>query len=50
MNYDGQFGGPYCIFLVNILLTVLTLGIHQFGAIARVRRCLCRAWRVAGNG
>ena len=36
--YDGRLGELYGIFLLNILFTVLTLGIWRFWAITRYRR------------
>lgn len=36
--YDGAIGELYSIFLLNILFTILTLGIWRFWAITRYRR------------
>ena len=38
LAYDGRIGELYSIFLVNVLLTVLTLGIWRFWAVTRMRR------------
>jgi uncharacterized membrane protein YjgN (DUF898 family) len=40
LRYDGKVGQLYGIFLLNILLTLVTLGIFRFWAMARVRRYL----------
>ena len=36
--YDGRLGELYALFLKNILLTILTLGIWRFWAVTRYRR------------
>ncbi len=36
--YDGSIGDLYRIFLVNLLLTIVTLGIWRFWAVTRMRR------------
>ena len=36
--YDGRIGDLYRIFLVNLLLTIVTLGIWRFWAVTRMRR------------
>ncbi len=38
LHYDGRIGQLYRIFLVNLLLTVITIGIFRFWAITRWRR------------
>jgi uncharacterized membrane protein YjgN (DUF898 family) len=38
LQYDGPLGELYRIFLVNLLLTIVTLGIYRFWAITRWRR------------
>jgi uncharacterized membrane protein YjgN (DUF898 family) len=38
--YDGRIGELYTIFLINILFTILTLGIFRFWAITRYRKYL----------
>jgi uncharacterized membrane protein YjgN (DUF898 family) len=38
LYYDGRLGELYRIFLVNLLLTIITLGIYRFWAITRWRR------------
>ena len=40
LDYDGTIGGLYRIFLINLLLTVVTLGIWRFWGITRIRRYL----------
>ena len=38
LRYDGRLGDLYRIFFLNLLLTVLTLGIWRFWARTRLRR------------
>ena len=38
LAYDGRIGELYRIFLVNLLLTIVTLGIWRFWAVTRMRR------------
>ena len=38
LAYDGRIGELYSIFFLNLLFTVLTLGIYRFWAITRYRR------------
>ena len=38
LQYDGRIGELYQLFLLNILFTILTLGIFRFWAITRYRR------------
>ncbi len=45
--YDGRVGDLYRIFLVNLLLSVLTLGLWRFWAITRLRRYL---WSRTSSG
>ena len=40
LRYDGRVGQLYGIFLLNLLLTLVTLGIYRFWAMTRVRRYL----------
>ena len=40
LAYDGKISGLYGIFLLNLLLTIITLGIYRFWAITRIRRYL----------
>ena len=40
LSYDGQIGEFYRIFLVNLLQTIVTLGIGRFWATTRTRRYL----------
>jgi uncharacterized membrane protein YjgN (DUF898 family) len=40
LQYDGRIGGLYRIFVVNLFLTIITLGIYRFWAITRWRRYL----------
>ncbi|APH59579.1 putative membrane spanning protein [Granulibacter bethesdensis] len=39
-QYDGKTGELYKIFLINLLLSIVTLGIYRFWAISRMRRYL----------
>ena len=48
LTYDGRVGELYRIFLLNLLLTIVTLGIWRFWAVTRMRRYV---WsRTAGLG
>lgn len=38
LTYDGRLGELYQIFLVNLLLTIVTIGIWRFWAVTRTRR------------
>lgn len=38
--YDGRLGELYVIFIKNLLLTIITLGIYRFWAKTRIRRYL----------
>lgn len=49
LSYDGQLGELYGIFLMNLLWTVLTLGIFRFWAITRIRRYLWSRTRFQGE-
>ena len=40
LTYDGKISELFGIFLLNLLLTVVTLGIFRFWAITRIRRYL----------
>ncbi len=45
--YDGRIGELYRIFMVNLLLTIVTLGIWRFWATIRIRRYL---WSRTSSG
>jgi len=47
LSYDGKIGDLYRIFLVNLLLTIVTLGIWRFWATTRIRRYL---WSRTSSG
>lgn len=47
--YDGRVGELYGIFLLNILFTILTLGIFRFWAVTRYRRYLWSRMRFQGE-
>ena len=49
LEYDGHLGALYRMFLLNILLTILTLGIWRFWAITRYRRYLWSRMRFQGE-
>ncbi len=49
LSYDGRLGELYGIFLMNLLWTVLTLGIFRFWAITRIRRYLWSRTRFQGE-
>jgi len=49
LTYDGQLDELYGIFLMNLLWTVLTLGIFRFWAITRIRRYLWSRTRFQGE-
>lgn len=38
--YDGRLGEFYVIFIKNVLLSIITLGIYRFWGKTRVRRYL----------
>jgi uncharacterized membrane protein YjgN (DUF898 family) len=40
LAYDGRISELYGVFLLNLLLTIITLGIFRFWAITRIRRYL----------
>src|SRR5271166_2072668 len=40
LQYDWRVGEIYPIFLLNLLLTIVTLGIFRFWAVTRLRRYL----------
>src|SRR5665811_898373 len=39
-SYDGKLGPHYKIFLANLVLSIITLGIYHFWARRRIRRYL----------
>ena len=45
--YDGRIGELYRIFVVNLLLTIVTLGVWRFWATTRIRRYL---WSRTSSG
>jgi uncharacterized membrane protein YjgN (DUF898 family) len=47
LAYDGRIGELYRIFLVNLLLTIVTLGIWRFWATTRLRRYI---WSRTSSG
>jgi len=47
--YDGRIGELYRIFLLNLLLTILTLGIFRFWAVTRYRRYIWSRMRFQGD-
>ncbi len=49
LTYDGRVGEIYGIFLLNILFTILTLGIWRFWAITRYRRYFWSRMSFAGE-
>ena len=49
LAYNGRVGEIYAIFLLNLLLTILTLGIFRFWAITRVRRYIWSRVRFQGD-
>ncbi len=49
LAYDGRLGELYGIFLMNLLWTVLTLGIFRFWAVTRIRRYLWSRTRFQGE-
>ena len=40
LSHDGQFGEIFVLFLANLALSILTLGIYRFWAKTRIRRYL----------
>lgn len=49
LEYDGRISGLFGIFLLNLLLTIITLGIYRFWAITRLRRYLWSHMRLEGS-
>lgn len=49
LRYDGRIGELYRIFLVNLLLTVVTLGVFRFWAVTRMRRYMWSRVSVQGE-
>lgn len=49
LAYDGKISELYGIFLLNLLLTIVTLGIYRFWAITRIRRYLWSHMRFQGT-
>jgi uncharacterized membrane protein YjgN (DUF898 family) len=49
LAYDGRIGEIYRIFLINLLLTVVTLGIWRFWAITRMRRYIWSRTSIHGD-
>jgi uncharacterized membrane protein YjgN (DUF898 family) len=49
LHYDGTIGDLYRIYLVNLLLTIVTLGIWRFWAITRLRRYVWSRTSMAGD-
>jgi uncharacterized membrane protein YjgN (DUF898 family) len=47
--YDGRIGEIYPIFLMNLVLTIITLGIFQFWAVTRLRRYVWSRFRFQGE-
>ena len=47
LTYDGRIGDLYRIFLVNLLLMIVTLGVWRFWAVTRLRRYV---WSRTGSG
>jgi uncharacterized membrane protein YjgN (DUF898 family) len=49
LHYDGKLGDLYRIYLVNLLLTIVTLGIWRFWGITRLRRYVWSRTSMAGD-
>lgn len=49
LGYSGQIGGVYRIWLLNIFLSVITLGIYSFWGKTRMRRYLTGCFRLGGD-
>jgi len=49
LHYDGTLPELYRIYLVNLLLTIVTLGIWRFWAITRMRRYVWSRTSMGGN-
>ena len=49
LAYDGKISELYGIFLLNLLLTILTLGVYRFWAATRLRRYLWSHMRFEGT-
>lgn len=49
ISYSGQLGDVYKIWLLNIFLTVITLGIYSFWGKTRMRRYITGSFQVGGD-
>lgn len=49
VTHEGRGGELFAIFIINVLLTILTLGIYKFWAKTRVRRYLWSHSRIEGE-
>lgn len=49
LQYDGRIGEVYRIYLVNLLLTIVTLGIYRFWGVTRLRRYVWAHTRMGGD-
>ncbi len=49
IGYDGRLGDVYKIWLLNIFLTVITLGIYSFWGKTRMRRYVSGSFKLGGD-
>src|SRR5277367_2759896 len=49
LHYDGKLADLYRIYLVNLLLTIVTLGIWRFWGMTRLRRYVWSRTAMAGD-
>ena len=49
LQYDGKTGQVYKIWILEILLSILTLGIYHFWGKTRVRRYLTSSFSLGGD-
>ena len=48
-EYDGNIGDLYAVFILNLIFSMLTLGIYRFWAITKLRRYLWSHTRLEGS-
>ena len=49
LGYDGRLGRIYAIWLLNLVLNIVTLGIYSFWGKTRIRRYVARSFTLRGD-
>ncbi len=49
LDYDGRLGRVYAIWLLNLVLNIVTLGIYSFWGKTRIRRYIARSFTLRGD-